>query len=394
MQKKKFILMTVAIVALLAMMVTSCAPAAQPSTQTPSPTPSVSPTPSQSPTPTATTAKKLRVAFIYIGPIGDGGWTFEHEQGRLMLQAQVPDVETKYIESVPEGADSTKVIRDYAQQGFDVIITTSFGYMDPTIEVAKDFPNTIFLHCSGYKTAANVGTYFGKIEEARYLSGMVAGKMTKSNKIGYVAAFPIPEVIRGCNSFALGVRAANPNATVNVVWTNTWYDPAKEREAAQSLLDTGCDVIGQHQDTPGPQQAAEAAGKYGVGYDSDMAKFAPKAVLTCPVWNWGVYYVDAIKRIKAGTWKTEQYWGGMKDGLVDLTPLADFVPADVKKLVADKKAEIMAGTFDEFSIFAGPLKDQTGAMKIPAGTKMTGDEILNMSWFVEGVNGTLPATSG
>jgi basic membrane protein A len=374
MQKKKFILMTVAIVALLAMMVTSCAPAAQPSTQTPSPTPSVSPTPSQSPTPTATTAKKLRVAFIYIGPIGDGGWTFEHEQGRLMLQAQVPDVETKYIESVPEGADSTKVIRDYAQQGFDVIITTSFGYMDPTIEVAKDFPNTIFLHCSGYKTAANVGTYFGKI--------------------GYVAAFPIPEVIRGCNSFALGVRAANPNATVNVVWTNTWYDPAKEREAAQSLLDTGCDVIGQHQDTPGPQQAAEAAGKYGVGYDSDMAKFAPKAVLTCPVWNWGVYYVDAIKRIKAGTWKTEQYWGGMKDGLVDLTPLADFVPADVKKLVADKKAEIMAGTFDEFSIFAGPLKDQTGAMKIPAGTKMTGDEILNMSWFVEGVNGTLPATSG
>lgn len=308
-----------------------------------------------------------------------------------MLLQNVPGIEAKYIESVPEGADSTKVIRDYAQQGFNVIITTSFGYMDPTIEVAKDFPNTVFLHCSGYKTAANVGTYFGKIEEPRYLSGMAAGKMTKTNKLGYVAAFPIPEVIRGINAFTLGVRAVNPAATVNVVWTNTWYDPAKERQAAEGLLDTGCDVIAQHQDTPGPQQAAEAAGKYGVGYDSDMAKFAPKAVITCPVWNWGTYYVDAVKKIMAGAWTTNQYWGGMKDGMVSLTPLANFVPADVKALVEAKKAEIMAGTFDIFSIFAGPLNDQTGAVKVAAGVKMTGDEILNMMWFVEGVNGQIPS---
>ena len=389
---KKFFFMIIATLALLALLVTSCAPA-QPSTPTPTPTPTSSPTPTPipTPTPTPTPTPKFRVAFIYIGPIGDGGWTFEHEQGRLMLVENVPGIEAKYIENIPEGVDSTKVIRDYAQQGFNVIITTSFGYMDPTIEVAKDFPNTIFLHCSGYKTAANVGTYFGKIEEPRYLSGMAAGKMTKTNKLGYVAAFPIPEVIRGINAFTLGVRAVNPEATVNVVWTNTWYDPAKERQAAEGLLDTGCDVIGQHQDTPGPQQAAEAAGKYGVGYDSDMAKFAPKAVITCPVWNWGTYYVDAIKKIMAGTWTTNQYWGGMKDGMVSLTPLASFVPADVKTVVDAKKAEIMAGTFDIFSIFAGPLKDQTGAVKVAEGVKMTGDEILNMMWFVEGVNGQIPS---
>lgn len=382
---KKFFAV-VAILALFAFLMTSCG-AQQTSTPTPT-TPSSSATPTPTPTPSE---KIIKVAFIYIGPIGDGGWTFEHDQGRLYLEKNVANVETTYIESVPEGADSTKVIRDYAQKGYDVIITTSFGYMDPTIEVAKDFPKTIFLHCSGYKTAANVGTYFGKIEESRYLSGMVAGKMTKTNKLGYVAAFPIPEVIRGCNAFTLGVRAVNPEATVSVVWTNTWYDPAKERQAAEGLLDTGCDVIGQHQDTPGPQQAAEAKGVYGVGYDSDMSKYAPKAVLTSPIWIWGIYYADVVKRIQAGTWKTEQYWGGTKEGVVGLAPMASFVPAEVKKLVDDKKAEILAGTFGEFEIFAGPLKDQTGAIKVPEGTKMTAEEILNMGWFVEGVEGTIPA---
>ncbi|MGB9834296.1 MAG: BMP family ABC transporter substrate-binding protein [bacterium] len=377
--KKRILFLTVLFV-LLAFAVTSCAPA----TQTPTTT---SPTQTATPTPTE---KKLKVVFIYVGPIGDGGWTYEHDQGRKMLEQEVPGVETTYVESVPEGADATKVIRDFAQKGYDVIITTSFGYMDPTIEVAKDFPNIIFLHCSGYKTAPNVGTYFGKIEEPRYLSGLVAGKMTKSNLIGYVAAYPIPEVIRGINAFTLGVRAVNPDAEVRVVWTNTWYDPAKERQAAEGLLDVGCDIIAQHQDTPGPQQAAEARGVYGIGYDSDMSKFAPKAVLTSPIWKWGVYYVDAIKRIKAGTWKTEQYWGGMKDGIVDLAPLASFVPDDVKKLVEDKKKEIMEGKFGIFDIFSGPLKDQSGQIRVEEGKKMTADEILNMKWFVEGVVGEIP----
>jgi|YelNatPaOPRAMG01_1025707.scaffolds.fasta_scaffold03830_9 basic membrane protein A len=380
MEIKRKVFYGMVIFLLLSLLITSCAPA----TQTPTAT---SPTPTATPTPTE---KTLKVAFIYVGPIGDGGWTYEHDQGRQMLEREVPGVETTYVESVPEGADSTKVIRDFAQKGYDVIITTSFGYMDPTIEVAKDFPNTIFLHCSGYKTAPNVGTYFGKIEEPRYLSGLVAGKMTKSNLIGYVAAYPIPEVIRGINAFTLGVRAVNPSAQVRVVWTNTWYDPAKERQAAEGLLDVGCDIIAQHQDTPGPQQAAEARGVYGIGYDSDMSKFAPKAVLTSPIWKWGVYYVDAIKRIKAGTWKSEQYWGGMKDGIVDLAPLAPFVPDDVKKLVEEKKQEIMEGKFGIFDIFSGPLKDQNGQVKVEAGQKMTGDEILNMKWFVEGVVGEIP----
>jgi basic membrane protein A len=293
---------------------------------------------------------------------------------------------------VPENpADAERVIRDFAQKGYKVIFTTSFGYMDPTITVAKDFPDTKFIHISGYKTADNVGTGFGKIEEPRYVSGIIAGKMTKANKLGYVAAFPIPEVIRGINAFTLGVRKSNPSATVTVVWTNTWFDPAKERQAAESLLDGGADVIAQHQDTPGPQQAAEARGKYGVGYNADMSKFAPKAVLTSPIWHWGVYYTDQVKKAQEGTWKSEQYWGGWKDGLVDLAPIGDMVPEDVKKMAEDEIAKFKSGDQDIFTIFTGPIKDQSGADKVPAGTTLTADDLLSkMTWFVEGVEGTIP----
>ena len=235
--------------------------------------------------------EKFKVAFIYVGPIGDLGWSWAHDQGRLALQAAIPNVETTYQESVPENpADAERVIRDFAQKGNNLIVTTSFGYMDPTINVAKDFPDTQFIHISGYKTAENVSTAFGKIEEPRYVSGIIAGKMTKSNQLGYVAAFPIPEVIRGINAFTRGVRSVNPDATVKVVWTSTWFDPALERQAAEALLDGGADVIAQHQDTAGPQQAAQDRGAYGVGYDADMSSLAPDAVLTSAIWNWGVYY--------------------------------------------------------------------------------------------------------
>ncbi len=374
---------------LIATLVAACGPT--PTPVPPTATPAAKPTtPPPTATPAPTAPPKMKVAFIYVGPIGDAGWTWAHDQGRLYLEKQLPYVETTYIENVPEGADAERVIRDFAQKGYQVIFTTSFGYMDPTINVAKDFPKVTFMHCSGYKTAANSGTYFGKIEEPRYVSGLIAGKMTKSNILGYVAAYPIPEVIRGINAFTLGVRAVNPKAQVRVVWTNTWYDPAKERTAAEGLLDLGADVIAQHQDTPGPQQAAEARGKYGVGYDADMSKFAPKAVLTSPIWNWGVYYVDAVKRVKEGTWKTEQYWGGWKDGIVDLAPIAAFVPAEVKKLAEDKVAEFKAGKATIFTVFSGPLKDQTGKIMVPEGKSMTGDELLNMKWFVEGVVGTIP----
>jgi len=333
--------------------------------------------------------EKTKVAFIYVGPIGDAGWTWAHDQGRLDLEKNL-NVETAYQESVPENpADAERVIRDFAQKGYKVIFTTSFGYMDPTINVAKDFPDTTFIHISGYKTAANVGTGFGKIEEPRYVSGLIAGKMTKSNKLGYVAAFPIPEVIRGINAFTLGVRKSNPAATVKVIWTNTWFDPTKERQAGEALLDGGADVIAQHQDTPGPQQAAEARGKYGVGYNADMSKFAAKAVLTSPIWHWGVYYTSIVKSVQEGTWKSDQYWGGWKDGLVDLAPIGPMVPDDVKSMAESEIAKFKSGEETIFTIFTGPLKDNTGAEKVPAGTVLTPDDLLSkMTWFVEGVDGS------
>ncbi len=335
----------------------------------------------------AAAPEKMKVAFVYVGPVGDAGWSYSHDQGRKYLMEKMPDVQTTIIESVPEGADAERVITQLAEQGNKVIFTTSFGYMDPTINVAKKYPNVVFMHCSGFKTAANVGTYFGRIEQARYLTGIAAGQATKSNVIGYVAAFPIPEVVRGINGFTLGVRSVNPNAKVKVIWTNTWYDPAKEKQAAVSLLDAGADVIAQHQDTPGPQQAAEEKGKFSVGYNTDMSKMAPKAVLTSAVWNWGPYYVKIIDSVKKGTWKSEQYWGAMSDGIIDIAPFGPMVKDDTKKLVGDTKAKIAKG---ELNIFAGPLKDQSGQVKVPAGQALSDADQLSWNWFVEGVDGTIP----
>jgi basic membrane protein A len=336
--------------------------------------------------------EEFKVAFVYVGPVGDLGWTYAHDQGRKALEAALPNVKTSYQENVPENpADAERVIRQFAQDGNKVIFTTSFGYMDPTINVAKDFPDTVFIHISGYKTAPNVGTGFGKIEEPRYVSGEIAGKMTKSNQLGYVAAFPIPEVIRGINAFTLGVRHVNPDATVKVVWTNTWYDPQKERAAAEALLDGGADVIAQHQDTAGPQQAAQDRGVYGVGYDADMGPLAPKAVLTSPVWNWGPFYIDTVKKVMDGTWKSSQFWGGWKDGTVDLAPIADWVPEDVRKMAEDEIAKFKSGEETVYTIFTGPLKDQKGEVRVPEGQTMSDQDILGMNWFVEGVEGEIPS---
>ncbi|WP_273484546.1 BMP family ABC transporter substrate-binding protein [Desulforamulus ruminis] len=334
-----------------------------------------------------TPADKLKVAFIYVGPVGDGGYSYAHDLGRQYLQKEIPDVETTFIESVPEGADAERVLSELAEKGNKVIFATSFGYMDPVIKVAQKYPDVTFLHCSGYKTADNVGTYFGRMYQARYLSGVVAGKATQSNTIGYVAAFPIPEVIRGINAFTLGVQSVNPNAKVKVVWTNTWYDPAAEKEAGKSLLQAGADVIAQHQDTAGPQQAAEEAGKFGIGYNSDMSKMAPKAVMTSAVWNWGPYYVNTIKAIQAGTWKSEQYWGPMSDNVVDLAPFGAMVSEESKQLVEAKKQEIISGKWD---VFTGPIKDQSGQVKVAEGQKMSDAEMLSFDWFVQGVDGTIP----
>ncbi len=334
----------------------------------------------------------IKVAFVYVSPIGDLGYTWAHDQGRLALAAAMPNVETVYQESVPENpADAERVIRQFADDGARIIFTTSFGYMDPTINVAKNYPETVFVHISGYKTAENVGTGFGKIEEPRYVSGMIAGEMTESNQLGYVAAYPIPEVIRGINAFTRGVRQTNPEATVRVVWTSTWFDPQKERQAAEALLDGGADVIAQHQDTPGPQQAAAARGAYGVGYNADMGKLVPEAVLTSAVWNWGTFYIDTVQKVLDGTWEPTQYWGGWQDGLVDLAPIGPMVP-DVVRAAAEAEAEkFKSGEQTISTIFTGPINDQSGQERVPAGTAMTDDELLSMDWFVEGVEGEIPS---
>ena len=329
--------------------------------------------------------KTVKAGFVYVSPVGDAGYSYAHDMGRKAVDG-LDFVTTSFVESVPEGADSERVIRNMARKGFDVIFTTSFGYMDPTIKVAKEFPDADFMHCSGFKKSENVTNYFGRIYQARYLTGLVAGAMTKSNKLGYVAAFPIPEVIRGINAFTVGVRQMNPEAEVRVVWTKTWYDPALEKDAAKSLLDAGCDVIAQHQDSPAPQEAAQEAGAYSIGYNSDMTSFAPKAHLTSAIWNWGPMYVKTVEQVRDGSWKgDESLWWSMQDGVVDIAPMGPMVPEDVKNAVMAKRTELINGND---ICFIGPIKDQNGEIKIAEGVKATDAQLHDMMWFVEGVVGT------
>lgn len=342
--------------------------------------------------PTLAQGQKLKIGFVYVGPITDDGWTYAHEQGRQAVIAKFGDkVDTAYQENVPETpSDAERVIRDFAQKGYKLIFTTSFGYMDPTINVAKDFASTTFIHISGYKTAANVGTGMAKIEQPRYVSGLIAGKITKANKIGYVAAYPIPEVIRGINSFTLGVRKVNPAATVKVVWTNTWFNPQVERSAADALFDSGIDVTAQHQDSPATLQSAAAHHAYGVGYDADMSKKVPEAALTSPMFVWGPFYIQTVQAVLDGTWKSGQFWGGWPEGVVDLAPIGAMVPADVKAAALAEADKFKKGESTLQTIFAGPLKDNKGADKVAAGASLSDQDIWNMTWFVEGVEGQIP----
>jgi len=327
--------------------------------------------------------KEVVMGFVYVGPIGDGGWTYAHEQGRKFVE-QETGIRTIFKETVPEGAEVKDVIRSMIDQGATIIAATSFGYMDYVVEIAKEYPNVKFLHCSGYKMGPNLSTYFGRIEQPRYLSGIVAGMKTKTNKIGYVAAFEIPEVVRGINAFTLGAKSVNPKVEVHVRWTHTWYDPAKEKEAAKALLDEKCDVIAQHQDTAGPQQAAEERGVFSIGYNSDMAKMAPKAYMTAPVWNWGPYYVAEVKKVLAGTWKPADYWEGMNADIVRLAPITKNAPDGAEAKVNEIKKKILDGTFN---VFSGPIKDQKGTVKVPAGSVLADKDQLSCDWFVEGVVG-------
>jgi len=335
----------------------------------------------------ASAADPLKVGFVYVGPIGDHGWTYQHEEGRKALVAKLGDkVETTYVENVAEGADAERVIRNMAKGGYDLIFTTSFGYMNPTAKVAKQFPKVTFEHATGYKQDKNLGTYLSRSYEGRYVGGFLAAKMTKSHKIGYIASFPIPEVIRDINAIQLALNTYDPQAEIKVVWVNSWFDPGKEADAANALIDQGVDVVFQHTDSPAPIQAAERRGVYSVGYASDMAHFGPKAVLTSIVNNWGPHYIQAAEGVMAGTWKPQDYWGGLAEDTLQL-PISDLVPADVKAEAQAIIARIKSG---EFHPFTGPIKDQSGALKLADGVVATNADLAGMNYYVEGLKAELP----
>jgi len=339
-------------------------------------------TPKATPTP----EKKFRVAFVFVGPVADLGWSYAHDQGRRALEA-IPGVETAYQEMVPEGPDAERVIEQYAREGFDMIFATSFGYMDSVMAVAEKYPNVRFEHATGYKTADNVAIYDGRGYEGWYLAGMVAGRMTQKNLLGYVAPYPIPEVVRNLNAFTLGARSVNPEVKVRPVWIFSWYNPPAEREAAQALLDAGADVIARESDSPEPDKLAEEHGIYAIGYNAISYDVAPHALLTAPVWNWGVYYKQTVEAAMKGTWKSHAYWGHIADGVIDLAPFNPKVPQAVQDEVNAAKQKIIAGTLHPFT---GPIKDNTGALRVPAGEVMTDEALLSFDWLVEGVDGTIP----
>ncbi len=335
----------------------------------------------------ARAADPFKVGFVYVSPIGDAGWTFQHELGRRALDAALGSaVKTSFVENVPEGADAERVIRRLVQDGNKLIFTTSFGYMNPTEKVAKAFPAVKFEHATGYKRATNLATYSGRFYEPRYLTGVIAGRLSKTGIIGYVAAFPIPEVIGGINAMLLGARSVNPNATIKVVWTSSWFDPGKERAAADTLVAQGADYLTQHTDSTAVVQAAEEKGVWCSGYDSDMLKYAPKTHTTAVEMHWDDYYIDRVKKAMAGTWTSGDVWGGMRDGMVKLSKFNPALPAPLVAEVNAKGEEIKSG---KLTVFSGPLKDQAGAVKVAAGAKMSDGEILGMNWFIDGVQGRI-----
>ena len=332
-------------------------------------------------------AEKIKVGFVYVGPIGDHGWTYRHDIGRLAIEKALGDrVETSYVESVSEGADAERVIRQLAAAGHGLIFTTSFGFMNPTVKVAKQFPNVRFEHATGYKRTDNVSTYNARFYEGRYIAGVIAGKMTKSEIIGYVASHPIPEVVRGINAFTLGLRSINPQATVKVVWVNSWYDPGKESDAAKSLIDQGADILLQHTDSPAPLQVAQNRGVFGFGQASDMSAFAPKAQLSAIIDNWDGYYVSRARAVLDGEWKSEDTWGGLNDGLVEMAAYTN-MPSDVAALAKETEEKIRSGKMHPFT---GPIKNQAGEIKAAAGQPLDDGTLLGMDWYVEGVEGNLP----
>jgi len=330
----------------------------------------------------------IKAAWIYVGPVGDAGWSFAHDLGRKAVEAKFGDgVKTTFVEKVPEGADAERVIRDLATQGNKIIFATSFGYMDAMLKVAGEFPDVKFEHATGYKTAPNLRIYDASFYQDTYMAGVIAGKMTKTNTLGFVGSFPIPEVLRNINAFTLGAQSVNPKIKTKVVWVNTWFDPPKESEAAQSLINQKADVLLQNTDSTAVLQTAEKNGKYAFGWDSDMSTFGPKAHLGSAIVNWAPYYIKAIEELKAGTWKTERTVWGVKEGLNDLIKIADVVPEDAKKRVEEIKAGMKDGSFE---VFTGPIVDNTGKERLAKDAK--GDQAWRdkIDFYVKGVEGKVP----
>jgi len=340
----------------------------------------------------AGTQVPLVVGFVYVTPVGEAGWTYQHELGRReMARALGARVRTIAVESVAEGADAERVMRDLvAQQGATLVFATSFGYLEPALRVAAEFPAARFEHAGGYKSAPNLATYDARYYEARWLAGWLAGRTSRSGVAGYVAGFPVPEVVQGINAFTLGMRAANPNATVRVVWLNTWFDPAKERDAAQALIDQGADVLTHHSASPAVAQAAQASfrsrGVRVISYPSDMRAFAPDAQLAAIVHRWGGFYTRIAEQVIDGTWRPEPVWGGIASGMVDVDAVDAAVPGDVRAGLQARRAAIVAGTL---APFAAPLVDNAGRTRLARGALADAD-IKSMDWFVAGVVGSVP----
>ena len=336
----------------------------------------------------AASKEPLQIAFAYVGPVGDGGWTFAHDNGRKAMEKALGDkVKTSFVESVPEGADAERVFRDLVGQGNKLIFGTTFGYMEPMLKVAADNPDVKFEHATGYKTAPNMGTYDSRTYQGAYMAGIVAGGMTKSNVLGVVGSVPIPEVLRNINSFTLGAQSVNPKITTKVVWVNEWFSPPKETEAATALINGGADVLFQNTDSPAVLKTAQDKGVRAFGWDSDMTAYGPKAHLASAVINWGPYYTKTVKDAIDGTWKADSVWWGVKEGAIDLVSIAEDVPADIKSKVAEVKAGLKDGSF---AVWKGPIVDQDGKELVAKDATADDKFLSGVNFYVKGVEGKPP----
>ena len=336
----------------------------------------------------AAAADPFKAGFVYVGPVADFGWSYQHDAGRKAVEAALGDkVKTSFVESVKEGPDSERVIKELAQTGHGIVFTTSFGFMNPTLKVAKQFPKVKFEHCTGYKQADNMATYNIRFYESRYVQGVIAGKMSKSGVVGYIGSVPIPEVVMGMNAVMQGLRSVNPNGKIKIIWVNGWYDPGKEGDSAKALIDQGCDIICQHTDSAAPLQVAEQRGVHGFGEASDMIKMAPKAQLSSLVDHWDDYYVKRVTAAMDGSWKTGDVWGGFDSGMLQMAPFRN-MPDDVASAGQAAIDGIKSG---KIVIFKGPIKDQTGALKVKDGETLPDKDVLGMNWLAEGIEGKLPS---